>query len=82
MATRITKSKQNSKERNKVIEKAETEEIKQFFANLQAMQPVYEDELEGFQPLTCRIFIVEKLLANGDVDKTKSMFIANGNEQD
>jgi hypothetical protein len=82
MATRIAKSKLNSEERNKVIEKAETEEIEQVFVNLQAMQPVYEDELEGFEPLNCHLFNVEKLLANGDVDKTKSRVIANMNEED
>jgi hypothetical protein len=82
MATRIAKSKLNSEERNRAIEKAETEEIEQVFINLQAVQPVYEDELEGFDPLYCHLFIVEKLLTNGDFDKMKSRFVANGNEQD
>jgi hypothetical protein len=69
MATRIAKSKLNSEERNRAIEKAETEEIEQVFIDLQAVQPVYEDELEGFDPLNCHLFPVEKLLANGDFDK-------------
>ncbi len=76
MATRIVKSKLNSEERKVVIEKAEAEEIEQ------VLQPVYEDELEGFDPLNCHLFTVEKLLANGDFDKMKSRFVANGNEQD
>ncbi len=70
-----------SKERKKSIEKAEPEEIEQVFVDLQPMQPVYEDELEGFDPLNCHLFTVEKLLANGDCDKMKSRFVANGNEQ-
>ncbi len=82
MATRTAKSKLNSEERNVAIEKAEAEEIEQVFDNLQAMQPVYEDELEGFDPLNCHLFTVEKLLANGDFDKMKLRFVANGNEQD
>ncbi len=80
--TRIAKSKINSEERNKAIEKAEAEETEQVFVDLQAVQPVYENELEGFEPLNCHLFTVEKLLANGDFDKMKSRFIANGNEQD
>jgi hypothetical protein len=82
MATRIAKSMLNSEERNKVIEKAETDEIEQVFVDLQAVHPVYEDELEGFDPLNCHLFTVEKLLANGDFDKMKSRFVANGNKQD
>jgi hypothetical protein len=82
MATRIAKSELNSEKRNKAIEKAETEEIEQVFVDLQAMQPVYENELEGFEPLNCHLFNVEKLLANGDVDKMKSRFVANMNEED
>jgi hypothetical protein len=79
MATRIAKSMLNSEERNKAIEKMETDEIEQVFVDLQAVQPVYEDELEGFDPLNCHLFTVEKLLANGDFDR-KSRFVANGNE--
>jgi len=82
MATQIAKSKLNSEERNRAIEKAEMEEIEQVFIDLQAVQPVYEDELEGFDPLNCHLFTVEKLLANGDFNKMKSRFVANGNEQD
>jgi len=82
MATWIAKSKLNSEERNRVIKKVETGEIEQVFIDLQAVQPVYEDELEGFDPLNCHLFTLEKLLANGDFDKMKSRFLANGNEQD
>jgi len=82
MATWIAKSKLNSEERNRVIKKVETEEIEQVFINLQAVQPVYEDELEGFDPVNCHLFTVEKLLANGDFDKMKLRLVANGNEQD
>jgi hypothetical protein len=58
MATRIAKSMLNSEERNKAIEKAETDEIEQVFVDLQAVHPVYEDELEGFDPLNCHLFTV------------------------
>jgi hypothetical protein len=46
------------------------------------MQPVNEDKLEGFDPLNCNLFTVEKLLADGVFYKMKSRFIANGIEQD
>jgi hypothetical protein len=68
----------NSKERNEVIEKAETGEIEQVFIDLRAVHPVFDDELEGFNPLNCHLFTVEKLLANGDLKKMKSRFVANG----
>ena len=74
MATRIAKSNLNSIERDKAIEKTESEEIEQVFVDLQAVQPVYEDELEGLDPVDCHLFTVEKLLANGDFNKMRSRF--------
>ncbi len=44
------------------------------------MQPVNEDKLEGFDPLNCHLFTVEKLLADSIFYKMKSRFIANGIE--
>jgi len=70
-------------EEEKRIAEAENAEIELIFDDLKAGQAVQKQDIpEGFKAHNTHIFMVEKFLANGDHDKTKSRIVTHGDEQD
>jgi hypothetical protein len=64
-------------------QKAITDEIRQLFRDLKALEPVKADKiLAGACVLTCHMFLVEKFLADGKFDKMKARLVSHGNKQD
>jgi hypothetical protein len=58
-------------------------ELQQLFVDLKALCLVKKEPIEKDKKvLNSNMFLVEKHLANGDYDKTKGRFIANGRDQD
>jgi hypothetical protein len=82
MVMRLHQGSHNNVRRNKVIEKAEIEEVLMCFVTLGALLPVLKSELEGTVALSCHMFTIEKFLANGEHDKFKTHIVGHGNEQD
>jgi hypothetical protein len=64
-------------------EAAINSEITQLFKDLRALQPVHRPtSAVGACTLTCHLFLVEKFLANGTLDKMKARLVSHGNYQD
>jgi hypothetical protein len=61
---------------------AEIGEIELLFVDLQALQPVYPEEMGENEALRSHMFSVEKFDAEGEFEKVRSRMVANGNEQD
>ena len=81
MATKSDKRSETNPAKVAVIKAAEVKEIKQIFEGLQAVEAVYENEVEG-KAHGCHMFTVDKFLADGTFDKCKGRVVLHGNEQD
>ena len=65
------------------LSKAQEDEIRLVFVELEAMEPVRKEEIpKGYKAHNTQLFTVEKFTANGKHDKYKSRLVAHGNEQD
>jgi len=68
------------KEKSKL--EAIQKEILQIFQELKAVEPVMNsDILRNAEILHCFVFLVEKVLANGEFDKIKAMLVVNEAQQ-
>jgi hypothetical protein len=81
-STKVQRTEGQDDKRNTAIKQAEVAEVELLFVDLQALQPIQPEEMGDAKPLKSHMFSVEKLTAEGDVDKVKSRMVANGNEQD
>ncbi len=80
-STKVRKDGENAA-RKAAINKAEIGEIELLFVDLQALQPVYPEEMGENEPLRSHMFSVEKFNAEGEFEKVRSRMVSNGNEQD
>ena len=82
MVTKLKKEMEKDEDRRKAIEKAEVDEIEMLLVGLQALEPVYKEDIWNTDVHNSHLFTVEKFTADGTHDKYKSRMVMNGNEQD
>ena len=80
MATKLDKRSETNPAILAAIKTKEVEEIRRIFEGLQAVEAVYENEVEG-KAHGCHMFTVDKFLADGTFDKCKGPVVLHGNEQ-
>jgi hypothetical protein len=73
---------EKDEDRRKAIEKAEIDEIEMLLVGLQALEPVYKEDIGNTDVHNSHLFTVEKFMADGTHDKFKSHMVMNRNEQD
>jgi hypothetical protein len=83
----VTKKVQSNsigdEEMKQSLNKAEEDEIRLVFEELDAMEPVRKEDIpQGYKAHNTHLFTVEKFMADGKHDKFKSRLVAHGNEQD
>jgi hypothetical protein len=83
----VTKKVQSNsignEEMKQSLNKAEEDEIRLVFKELDAMEPVRKEDIsKGYKAHNTHLFTVEKFMADGKHDKFKSRLVAHGNEQD
>jgi hypothetical protein len=82
----LAKVKQTTRKLEDIKEKAKFEavqkEILQIFKELWVIEPVMKPDIpRDAEILRCFVFLVEKILANREVDKIKARLVANGAQQ-
>ena len=70
MATKLNKRTETDPKKLEAIKQAEVQDIKQIVEGLEAVEAVYEREVEG-KAHGCHMFTVDKLLADSTFDKCK-----------
>ena len=82
-ATKMDKRTEKDPKRLASIKRAEVSEIKLLYhEELDALEPVTEEELGDNKAHGSHLFTVEKFLANGEHDKCNTRLVLHGNEQD
>ena len=82
----VTKKVQSNsignEEMKQSLNKAEEDEIRLVFEELDAMEPVRKEDIpKGYKAHNTHLFTVEKFMADGKHDKFKSRLVAHGNDR-
>jgi len=82
-SVKCSNKQDKKKEEKERSDEAEMAEIQLVFEDLKAVEAVRKEDIpEGFKAHNTHLFTVEKFLADGAHDKTKSRIVAHGDEQD
>jgi hypothetical protein len=83
LVSRLREGSHNNNDKNVGIRQTVIDEIDQVFVELEALEPVYECDIQdGIEPLNSHMFMIEKFIVDGKHDKYKSLLVTHGNEQD